>query len=231
MCYFSTENLLTPICYFIMTSEYQDQMNMDKMIHDVAKGDKKMINDLTNLMNYGLMNKFLETVYNEMTVSKMIPGAMEFFGEKMNINDGIKLIQQEIETDVFLNIKKKGNKFDFKMIIDNGPISFNSINGVPVHIRGKYVKIDFKFIEKTILLGLNKEVSIDNHPPYVGFVRYLMGLFKSIHIKDIRKNEVIEGKNISYLAYMAYNYNTHEIQEFTFSPTMDCSEIYFYINE
>ena len=40
--------------------------------------------------------------------------------------------------------------------------------------------------------------------------------------------EIIDGKNVKYLVYEAYDYIENKIKMFTFSPDKNLKELYFY---
>ena len=188
-----------------LTIEEQDQLLLKAF-----KGDTKMVE----------IAKWAQSVSEKKLKLKEF---LEILYDTVQNTSEVNKVQDKLLTDI-----KNARQVGLKWNIENGPISFLSINEVPIEIKDKYVTIPLKHIENDILYECPKDTSPADYKAYMGSIVFYMLLLDCVYVRDEKRDEMIGEKNISYIVHIGLNFKTHEYQEFTASPNSEFTKLSFY---
>lgn len=182
----------------------------DKLLHEVFKKDTKMF-EITKLVQ-------------SVSEKKM---KMKFFLE--NLYDTVQNTSEINEImDKLLTDIKNARQVGLEWKIENEPISFLSINEVPIEIKDKYITVPLEHIEKDILYECPRNTSPEDYKAYMGSIVFYMLLLDCIYESDEKRDEIIDDKNVSYIVHIGFNFKTNEHQGFTASLDSEFTKLSFY---
>ena len=199
----------------------------EELLLEAFKGDKDMLSLMKTIESmskkHDKLIEFLENVCYKLTIEDMYPGK--------DINESIEKAKCEAQLEIGdenLNLIKKARENNLKFEFEEGPKSFISTKNIPITIGNKHIKIKTNHLMNDIMRDLPEGSNPGNYEPYIGLIRLFIRLLDCIYIKQENRIEVIDGKEVSYVVDLAYNYKTKQIQEFTGSPDLEFTTLSFY---